>query len=761
MRLCYAIANARDIASWQSRCAAASCGNDGGSPRGRGAGKRVMTEDVDRGRRLHDRFIAGDPGLLRLRKAGRTALAAGASAIAAHYLLSMFAPGQPLTVTLLAGMVAYVANFAVNDTGQRSQFVTTLLILVPVPPAIALVVLLSGSLLLINGALLVIVFCAFYLRRFGQRFVGLGTITFVIFYFADLVHAKQAQLVPMVGATVLGVAIAVVVRFVLFHERPLRTLQRSIDAFIARLALSLDTLLAGVGDGVLSGHEQQTFDGHLLALRREVAALDGQLDDLTLEQQRSLDTDALRLSLFDAELALDALADAVRQLAQARPPPSELEYETLRRLLAAARDAVRGETTAAPLGSTVRDAADGDRAGLLATDGAQSARDLHLLRLRNAAQRLRRAVRRLRRAQRIRAATVQRRPRSGNTAQPAADTGEKPYGIEPTTATAIQATVATALAALIGYRVSSSHPYWTVIAAFVVFAGTRSVGTVLIKALQRVGGTFAGVLLGYLVSRAAAGSTEAIVVVMLVTILLAVYLFDVSYTWFILGITVMLALLYDLLLGKAQPVVLELRLLDTVIGAAIGWGAATLILPSRATDQAAEQLAGFACALKPYVAGCLAAIRGEPAARDLVQEAFALERRAQEIRANAAALRGEAGLHGRWRSTGQMTAVLTIAACAQHLGRIASYGRSVAPGSALDQALARAGAAISRDCDALQTANARATRGDPTHNPAVAGDGGNADPERGPRRPLTALYYARALDQGLQALSRASIDDRR
>ena len=67
---------------------------------------------------------------------------------------------------------------------------------------------------------------------------------------------------------------------------------------------------------------------------------------------------------------------------------------------------------------------------------------------------------------------------------------------------AIQVAVAASLAIVTGELVSPSRWYWAVIAAFVVFAGTKSWGETLTKGWQRVFGTVLGVPSGVLVASA-------------------------------------------------------------------------------------------------------------------------------------------------------------------------------------------------------------------------------------------------------------------
>ena len=67
-------------------------------------------------------------------------------------------------------------------------------------------------------------------------------------------------------------------------------------------------------------------------------------------------------------------------------------------------------------------------------------------------------------------------------------------------------TVAAAVAIGVGEAISAARWYWAVLAAFVVFAGTVSVGETLNRAWGRTGGTVVGILAGIAVVRVVRGN---------------------------------------------------------------------------------------------------------------------------------------------------------------------------------------------------------------------------------------------------------------
>src|SRR5699024_2153504 len=184
-----------------------------------------------------------------------------------------------------------------------------------------------------------------------------------------------------------------------------------------------------------------------------------------------------------------------------------------------------------------------------------------------------------------------------DTAEDTAEADERDeHRMRPTTRAAVQVACAGAAAIFFGELVSSTRWYWAVITAFVVFAGTGSRGELLIKAWRRTVGTLLGVIAGVGVALLVSGHPMLQLVVVLCCVFLAFYLVSVSYTAMTFFITTMLGVLYEIL-GRFRVYILEVRLMETVIGAAAGAAAALLLFPARTRtvvrDAANELLQGM------------------------------------------------------------------------------------------------------------------------------------------------------------------------
>ncbi|HKT30417.1 FUSC family protein [Dyella sp.] len=165
---------------------------------------------------------------------------------------------------------------------------------------------------------------------------------------------------------------------------------------------------------------------------------------------------------------------------------------------------------------------------------------------------------------------------------------------------AIQMALALALAFAIGYLAFPQHWAWVVLTAFIVNSGNRGRLDVAHKSVQRVLGAAAGTMVAGLVSTHLDIDRHAMVVVMLAAVFLGMWLRPISYGWWALFVTVVLALLQDFV-GVPASHVLWSRLEEIAVGAVIGVAVAWFVLPVRSTAilrrRIADALAALATAL--------------------------------------------------------------------------------------------------------------------------------------------------------------------
>ncbi|MEJ2888980.1 FUSC family protein [Actinomycetospora aeridis] len=567
-------------------------------------------------------FAGVDPGLTRLRLASIAVAAMALAVVVVAVVRALLAPAEPVTVLLFAGVLAMVSNLAVNEPDLPRRRVTTALMILPAAASTVAGAFVAPYRIPAAAAFVAVMVLAVWVRRYGPRGFALGMAGFMPFFFTQFLRVAPAQVPWLLVAMVVGIAATLLLRGVVFAERPARTLRRMVTAFRARahaLVGATDAVLADVGrDG--------PDEGDLEALRRTRARLQevALLVEDTLEQTTAgrvwpgLDDDTLALRVADAELALERLSVVVRRLALPQPDDPQEPIDPV--VVAALRTGLRHLQTALASGQEHRAIleAAGDAgaavAGLVADTRAGHER----------VQRTAFAVRRV--ADAIHHAQVDapsRRPdwgapRDGTAAPrrpppppagggPAADAlaaspppDERPgpasdrpeddvhRGTEPASAgtggialstrQALQVGVAATLAIVVGELIAPSRWYWAVITAFVVFAGTNSRGDLLSRGWGRVLGTVGGVVAGMGLAALVGGNTVLSLLLLFGCVFLALYLVRVSPSMLAFWITAVLALVYGLI-GQFSVQVLVLRIEETAIGAAAAVVAAFLVLP--------------------------------------------------------------------------------------------------------------------------------------------------------------------------------------
>jgi uncharacterized membrane protein YccC len=173
-------------------------------------------------------------------------------------------------------------------------------------------------------------------------------------------------------------------------------------------------------------------------------------------------------------------------------------------------------------------------------------------------------------------------------------------GPSPELRLAVQATLAVALAVVAGRAISGDRWYWAVLAAFVVFIRATTVGETFSRAWQRMLGTLVGVAIGLGVAALVGHRAFPAAAVGLLAIFLAYYLMRISYIGMIACFTVALALLYEEM-GRAPAGLMELRLLETFAGAAIGVLVSALVLPVRSGARVRLLAAGVVRSATPAI----------------------------------------------------------------------------------------------------------------------------------------------------------------
>ena len=604
-----------------------------------------------------------DPGLVRLRLAsiGTASMILAVAATSGVRWLS----GQPVTVVLVAALLAMISNLSVNEPEVPRLRITTLLMLGPALVSLAAGTLLASHRVVADVVFVTVTMVAVYIRRFGARGFALGMAAFNAFFLTQFLHVTLAQLPWLLVAATLGIGSTLVLRGWAFAERPQRTLDRLVRAFHARvyaLVHATADLLTAQPQAV----EDQLHDVErcrarlndtalLLADSLERGGADHQDDAASRDEGDRV------LALLDVELAAERLAVATKQLVQHESP---VDGSSRHALLAGLESLTAASATgAAPeMISTMLEEARRS-VGALATETQG-----HSDRIQRVAFAVIRLADALETAQRAQGATpgkdhaaarppdgpdgggapVERpagldRPADSDTDQDTdQDTAtgadaDQPQGLALSTRQALQVGVATSLAIVVGELVSPARWYWAVLTAFVVFANTSSRGDVISLGWQRLVGTVGGVLAGMVLAVLVSGHELLALLVLFGCAFLTLYLVRISQSLMAFWITAVLAVLYGLI-GQFSVQTLVLRIEETAVGVAMGTLAAYLVLPKRTREAFGEALDEMVDAADAVLAESVERILGrEPASplgqltRDLHQALSTLRERTKPL----------------------------------------------------------------------------------------------------------------------------------
>ena len=180
------------------------------------------------------RVAAADPARQRARLAVRAAASLGL-AIAVMEPVSS-AAGQPVTVVMLAGVVAMTSATSVKDGRRTAALVTIGAAAVISVAVVASAAVLSPHPTAADVAFVAVMTGAVVLRRWGQRGFALGQLAFMTYFFALFLDARVHQLPWMAGAVLTGSVATALVRCVLLPDRPASDLRRALRALEGRLA---------------------------------------------------------------------------------------------------------------------------------------------------------------------------------------------------------------------------------------------------------------------------------------------------------------------------------------------------------------------------------------------------------------------------------------------------------------------------------------------------------------------------------------------
>ncbi|MEU6298120.1 FUSC family protein [Streptomyces erythrochromogenes] len=637
---------------------------------------------------------ATDPGLVRLVGAAHTV---GAICLT---LAVLWALGFATPFLVAAGSSALVWSMVLTGPREAEQAVTHALGLPAALLSATAAVLLAPHPVVSGAVFVVLLFATVYVRRYGPRGTALGMNAFQMYFVMQFVPLPADELPLLWAALAVAFGCGAFVRFVLLRTSPDRSfvrLRRSVRACLDDVAGALTALADAVGGTAGESHRA----GRTTSLRRRLR----RLHTCALMLQDSVEGCAVpavaarvRTRMTEADVRAERLAVMLLRAGQDGGTPAEDFAHHLHlpgpgtrtagaaaggdllaaRLRALPETLARGGTTAAPPASTEIPSA--------VADAHQALTDFE-----QAAAALREAFRWSPGAP----ADPAEEPPAPETppAEPAAlpapappastPPAPEPGGLRrPTTRAAVQVACGAAVATVGGQLISADHWYWAVLACWMVFFNTSSTGEIALKGSRRVAGTLVGALVGLFVASPLAGHPWPAFVLTLVCVFGMAYTAALSYTAATFFITLMIALLSDLL-GSYTDGLLLVRIAETAFGVLCGGAAAVLVLP-RATGQRTDAL--LADALRALADSVTASTRrltspmADPAPDGPVRAAHAADRSVEELARSLTPLVHPVAPHRTRRRTSLYVQGL-LETCAYHARVLAVEAGRGAPGS--------------------------------------------------------------------------------
>lgn len=264
------------------------------------------------------RLRRSDPGLLALRHAATTTLAAVAAMLAMRSLLPLAgsAAAPALIVAPMAAALSSSFTYAQDDAGRRRAMRLCGLAAAAAPwPVAGLDAALpptepGAETALVQAWVVLVVFAAFYIRRFGAVYVGVGLFAFTLTFFASVtrVSLEGAPFVSLGGA--LGVALSWIARFHLLPADPARAYADAVARLREDVAATLGTLA-----GLIAAPDPPA----LAAVREPCRAMRAVLTrarpliDARGEESRARLT-AIAALAYDLELAIEVAVESLGAL---------------------------------------------------------------------------------------------------------------------------------------------------------------------------------------------------------------------------------------------------------------------------------------------------------------------------------------------------------------------------------------------------------------------------------------------------------------
>jgi uncharacterized membrane protein YccC len=497
---------------------------------------------------FRDWLLANDPALSRLRMGSRVTLSIVLS-FAILLLIHMLVVPLPIASFGLGIVLSIEGGVAVRDKGSTRQLITRLLGCLASLLVVGIAAVLESHRVLSDFIFLVVIFLASVARVYGPRGFAIGMFAFTSYFMGSYFHPTIGELPVVLIGPVVSALVSHWVRAVLLPDNWRRDLLRSLESVRGRINQILFKLAALAADGKVDEADRQ-----------ELRQLEDRLKEVVLMAESfiprppggvfdgaSAPAAELAIRLFDAHLA----AESAIVLSYQSAPSFVLVHAVIEddKAVLSAQEKAVADMEGQPQGETAR----------------------ALLWLGAARRQLIETIDTGRGTDFAEIASVEE-----VSTPTAVDFSLK----NPVMRSALQITLAAAIAMTLGLALSRERWFWAVLASFLVFSNTNSRGDTAIKALQRSIGTLFGIAFGLVLASLLSHQIGIAIAVSIVCVFLAFYFLQSSYATMTFFISIVLCLVYGMM-GVLTFDLLKLRLEETVIGAVAGTLVAFLVLPAR------------------------------------------------------------------------------------------------------------------------------------------------------------------------------------
>ncbi|MCP3027989.1 FUSC family protein [Halobacillus sp. A5] len=578
------------------------------------------------------RLMASDPGRKRLHQAGKATISLMSSVFTILFIL-MITGGPELTPAIMGGIAGMMGIMVVNDETTALKKGTTLLLSLSAVIGVTSGSLLAWNAFLVSSLMIAVIFSGFYFSKYGSRYFSLGMVGFITIYFASFLQLPAEQFLWFYMAILIGISFAYLYNFIVFRGSA-QLLKRSIYSFHRQANLTFQILIELLADETTDESRSRRLTANVKILRDYAGHVSSDLNTHDIKELwPGLSSAQVKLYVFDTAMFVATLADSLSQLKK----DDALETNGLRNLLIRViaslqkadvlalhydeRNLTEAQLATDELRSKINE--------LFKSEGEPEGRLYLLRRIESIAHHVTHAALSIQRIKNEESPDRLEQIPSEEQEEDRED--DKTTGLEPTTKKAFQALVAGAISIAAGYAISPVQPYWIVLTSFIVLLGTQSVGRIYLKGLQRSIGTILGAILGFFFAEMVSGHSELETILLFAVVFFAFYLLTVSYMMMSLFITMLIAFMYDLLLGGISFSLLGARVIDTIAGAGIALFVSSFLFPTRTRDKVYETFKDYLDELENYLIPYIRSFTETTDIKTLAEQAFILDEKLQVI----------------------------------------------------------------------------------------------------------------------------------